>query len=111
MGVLMWMGAVGCSDCGVVASRDDADDSRRAVVTSLGVDEHAWHLVDPRALGLRERTGMVDEARNPTEELPARLTCAINADDAHGEAFVAWQRTQLLQAAYRSRGPVGEEPG
>lgn len=37
-----------------------ADESRFEGVTTLGVDEHIWHHVDPRKRGPKELTGMVD---------------------------------------------------
>jgi len=40
-----------------------ADESRFENVTSLGVDEHVWHHVDPRKRGPKELTGMVDLTR------------------------------------------------
>ncbi|MDN4465744.1 ISL3 family transposase, partial [Microbacterium aurantiacum] len=36
------------------------DESRFENVTTLGVDEHIWHHVDPRKRGPKELTGMVD---------------------------------------------------
>ena len=35
------------------------DESRFENVTTLGVDEHVWHHVDPRRRGPKELTGMV----------------------------------------------------
>ncbi|MCI9889936.1 transposase [Micrococcales bacterium 31B] len=41
------------------------DESRFHGVTTLGVDEHVWHHVDPRKRGPNELTGMVDLTRGP----------------------------------------------
>jgi len=50
-----------------------ADESRFEGVTTLGVDEHIWHHVDPRQRGPKELTGMVDLTRDSTGRTRARL--------------------------------------
>ncbi|MFB9777491.1 ISL3 family transposase [Brevibacterium otitidis] len=42
-------------------------------------------------------------AENLTNKQQARLTRAINTDEAHEEVFVAWQCAQQLRAAYQAR--------
>lgn len=49
------------------------DESRFDGVTSLGVDEHVWHHVDPRNRGPKELTGMVDLTRDENGNTRARL--------------------------------------
>lgn len=50
-----------------------ADESRFENVTTLGVDEHIWHRVDPRKRGPKELTGMVDLSRDSRGRTRARL--------------------------------------
>jgi transposase len=50
-----------------------ADESRFENVTTLGVDEHVWHHVDPRKRGPKELTGMVDLTRDAKGRTRARL--------------------------------------
>ena len=47
-----------------VLERLDADESRFAGVSSLGVDEHLWHHGDRAKKGPKEMTGMVDLTRH-----------------------------------------------
>ena len=49
------------------------DETRFAGVTTLGVDEHLWHHVDPRKRGPKELTGMVDQTRDKDGHAHARL--------------------------------------
>ena len=49
------------------------DESRFTGVTSLGVDEHIWHHVDPRKRGPKELPGMVDLTRDEQGNVRARL--------------------------------------
>ena len=42
-------------------------------------------------------------AENLTEKQRARLTAAMEADPAHDEVFVAWQRAQQLRSAYHQQ--------
>jgi transposase len=50
-----------------------ADESRFAGVTTLGVDEHIWHHVNPVKRGPKELTGMVDLTRDKDGRNRARL--------------------------------------
>lgn len=50
-----------------------ADESRFETVTTLGVDEHVWHHVDPRKRGPKELTGMVDLSRDSVGKTRPRL--------------------------------------
>ncbi|GER21681.1 ISL3 family transposase [Zafaria cholistanensis] len=56
-----------------VLERLAADRARFAGVTSLGVDEHIWHHVDPRRRGPKEPAGMVDLTRDAKGRVRARL--------------------------------------
>ena len=50
-----------------------AEESRFAGVTTLGVDEHIWHHVNPVKRGPKELTGMVDLSRDKDGRTRARL--------------------------------------
>ena len=65
-----------------------ADESRFAGVTSLGVDEHLWHHVDPRRRGPKELTGMVDLTRDPHGRVRARLLDLVPGRS--GRAYKDW---------------------
>lgn len=49
------------------------DPARFGGVSTLGVDEHVWHHVDPRRQGPKELTGMVDLTRDDHGRVRARL--------------------------------------
>jgi hypothetical protein len=42
-------------------------------------------------------------AENLTDKQRARLTAAIDADEAHDEVFIAWQCAQQLRSAYHAK--------
>lgn len=65
-----------------------ADESRFNNVTSLGVDEHVWHHVDPRRRGPKELTGMVDLSRDEHGRVRARLLDLVPGRS--GKAYAAW---------------------
>ena len=65
-----------------------ADESRFANVTTLGVDEHVWHHVDPRRRGSRELTGMVDLTRDSSGKTHARLLDLVPGRS--GTAYAGW---------------------
>ena len=80
-----------------------ADESRFAGVTTLGVDEHIWHHVNPVTRGPKELTGMVDLSRDKDGHTRARLldlvpgrsgTVYANWLKARGDTF----RTQVQVA-------------
>ena len=57
--------------------RLSADQSRFAGVTSLGVDEHIWHHVDPRRRGPKEPAGMVDLTRHTGPDGKTRVRARL----------------------------------
>lgn len=59
-----------------------------AAVTSLGVDEHVWHHVDPRKRGPKELTGMVDLARDNHGNTRARLLDLVPGRS--GKVYATW---------------------
>ncbi|SJN45395.1 Mobile element protein [Microbacterium esteraromaticum] len=65
-----------------------ADESRFDGVTSLGVDEHIWHHVDPRRRGPKELTGMVDLTRDKHGKTRARLLDLVPGRS--GKAYATW---------------------
>ena len=65
-----------------------ADESRFENVTSLGVDEHLWHHVDPRRRGPKELTGMVDLTRDSQGKTRARLLDLVPGRS--GKAYATW---------------------
>lgn len=65
-----------------------ADESRFQNVTTLGVDEHIWHHVDPRKQGPKELTGMVDLTRDRTGTTKARLLDLVPGRS--GKAYATW---------------------
>ncbi|MFT3798952.1 ISL3 family transposase [Microbacterium sp.] len=65
-----------------------ADESRFEGVTTLGVDEHIWHHVDPRKRGPKELTGMVDLSRDSTGKTRARLLDLVPGRS--GKAYASW---------------------
>jgi transposase len=83
------------------------DESRFDAVTTLGVDEHVWHHVNPKTRGPKELTGMVDLSRDVKGRTRARLldlvpgrTGAVYGDwlKARGEAFCARVKVATLDA-------------
>lgn len=74
------------------------DESRFAGVTSLGVDEHLWHHVDPRRRGPKELTGMVDLTRDAHGRVRARLLDLVPGRS--GKAYKDWlnQRGQTFRS-------------
>jgi transposase len=65
-----------------------ADESRFDGVTTLGVDEHIWHHVDPRKRGPKELTGMVDLTRDKHGKTRARLLDLVPGRS--GKAYATW---------------------
>lgn len=65
-----------------------ADESRFENVTTLGVDEHIWHHVDPRKRGPEELTGMADLTRDDHGNTRARLLDLVPGRS--GKAYAAW---------------------
>ena len=65
-----------------------ADESRFENVTTLGVDEHIWHHVDPRRRGPKELTGMVDLTRDNHGKTRARLLDLVPGRS--GKAYATW---------------------
>ena len=65
-----------------------ADESGFENVTSLGVDEHIWHHVDPRKRGPKELTGMVDLTRDSRGRTRARLLDLVPGRS--GKAYATW---------------------
>ena len=65
-----------------------ADESRFDGVTTLGVDEHIWHHVDPRKRGPKELTGMVDLSRDERGKTRARLLDLVPGRS--GKAYASW---------------------
>lgn len=65
-----------------------ADESRFDGVTTLGVDEHIWHHVDPRTRGPKELTGMVDLTRDSRGKTRARLLDLVPGRS--GKAYASW---------------------
>lgn len=65
-----------------------ADESRFDGVTTLGVDEHIWHHVDPRQRGPKELTGMVDLTRDKHGNTRARLLDLVPGRS--GKAYATW---------------------
>jgi transposase len=57
-------------------------------VTTLGVDEHVWHHVDPRKRGPKELTGMVDLTRDNHGNTRARLLDLVPGRS--GKAYATW---------------------
>lgn len=64
------------------------DESRFDGVTTLGVDEHVWHHVDPRKRGPKELTGMVDLTRDEQGKTRARLLDLVPGRS--GSAYKGW---------------------
>ncbi|WP_436595257.1 ISL3 family transposase [Rothia koreensis] len=65
-----------------------ADETRFDGVTTLGVDEHVWHHVDPRKRGPKELTGMVDLTRDNHGNTRARLLDLVPGRS--GKAYATW---------------------
>ena len=65
-----------------------ADEPRFDGVTTLGVDEHIWHHVDPRKRGPKELTGMVDLTRDKSGKTRARLLDLVPGRS--GKAYASW---------------------
>lgn len=64
------------------------DESWFEGVTTLGVDEHVWHHVDPRRRGPKELTGMVDLSRGKRGNTRARLLDLVPGRS--GKAYATW---------------------
>jgi len=80
-----------------------ADDSSRFEgVSTLGVDEHIWHHVDPRRQGPKELTGMVDLTRDEQGRVRARLLDLVPGRS--GKAYAGW--LQQRGDAFRKRVKV-----
>lgn len=78
----------GVAGCQAELVRLAADESRFENVTTLGVDEHIWHHVDPHKRGLKELTGMVDLSRDSTGKTRARLFDLVPGRS--GKAYASW---------------------
>lgn len=65
-----------------------AEESRFEHVSTLGVDEHIWHHVDPRKRGPKELTGMVDLTRDKHGKMRARLLDLVPGRS--GKAYATW---------------------
>lgn len=78
------------------------DPSRFDGVTTLGVDEHVWHHVDPRRRGPKELTGMVDLTRDERGRVRARLLDLVPGRS--GKAYATW--LQQRGDAFRRRVQV-----
>lgn len=78
------------------------DSSRFDGVTTLGVDEHIWHHVDPRRQGPKELTGMVDFTRDEHGKVRARLLDLVPGRS--GKAYATWLRQR--GTAFRRRVKV-----
>lgn len=66
------------------------DPTRFDGVTTLGVDEHVWHHVDPRRQGAKELTGMVDLTHDEYGRVRARLLDLVPGRS--GKAYAGWLR-------------------
>lgn len=75
------------------------DPARFEGVTTLGVDEHVWHHVDPRRRGPKELTGMVDLTRDEHARVRARLLDLVPGRS--GKAYASW--LQQRGDAFRRR--------
>ncbi|CAD5140779.1 protein of unknown function [Microbacterium sp. Nx66] len=80
-----------------------ADESRFDGVTTLGVDEHVWHHVDPRKRGPKELTGMVDLTRDEHGRVRARLLDLVPGRS--GKAYATWlgERGDAFRKTWRWR--------
>lgn len=72
-----------------------AEEDRFGGVTTLGVDEHIWHHVSTKPVGLggrgpKEFTGMVDLTRDKHGRVRARLLDLVPGRS--GEAYKSWLR-------------------
>ncbi len=82
----------------------DADESRFGGVTTLGVDEHVWHHVNPLRRGPKELTGMVDLTRQPDPKNPGKMVVRARLLDLvvgrSGPAYAGWlaQRGKAFRA-------------
>lgn len=81
-----------------ILTRAATDESRFAGVTTLGVDEHLWHHVDPRRRGPKELTGMVDLTRDKDGRVRARLLDLVPGRS--GTVYKTWldQRGKTFKA-------------
>ncbi|KRF40080.1 ISL3 family transposase [Terrabacter sp. Soil810] len=83
-----------------------ADESRFDGVTTLGVDEHVWHHVNPIKRGPKELTGMVDLTRQPDPKNPGKQVVKARLLDLvvgrSGPAYAGW----LKQRGEEFRGCV-----
>jgi transposase len=82
------------------------DESRFDGVTTLGVDEHVWHHVNPLKRGPKELTGMVDLTRQPDPKNPGKTVVKARLLDLvvgrSGPAYAGW----LKQRGEAFRGCV-----
>lgn len=78
------------------------DPARFDGVSTLGVDEHIWHHVDPRRQGPKELTGMVDLSRDEHGRVRARLLDLVPGRS--GKAYATW--LQQRGDAFRRRVKV-----
>jgi transposase len=82
------------------------DESRFTGVSTLGVDEHVWHHVNPIKRGPRELTGMVDLTRQPDPKNPGKTVVKARLLDLvvgrSGPAYAGW----LKQRSEEFRGCV-----
>ena len=81
----------------------DADQTRFAGVSTLGVDEHIWHHVSTRAIeaggrGPKELTGMVNLTRDGKGRVRAKLLDLVPGRS--GKAYTDWlsERTEAFRA-------------
>ncbi|GGE78264.1 ISL3 family transposase [Nesterenkonia cremea] len=73
---------------GPVLAHAATDEHRFAGVTTLGVDEHIWHHVNPARRGPKELTGMVDLTRNSEGRVQARLLDLVPGRS--GTVYAEW---------------------
>ena len=78
------------------------DPARFDGVSTLGVDEHIWHHVDPRRQGPKELTGMVDLTRDEHGRVRARLLDLVPGRS--GKVYATW--LQQRGDAFRRRVKV-----
>ena len=78
------------------------DPARFDGVSTLGVDEHIWHHVDPRRQGPKELTGMVDLTRDKHGRVRAKLLDLVPGRSV--KAYASW--LQQRGDAFRRRVKV-----
>ena len=69
-----------------------SDTPRFAGVTTLGVDEHIWHHVNPVTRGPKELTGMVDLTRDKDGHTRARLLDLVPGRS--GTVYANWLKAR-----------------